>query len=62
MRNPSPIVLKSVCLLFGGLLLYQVGRVVVAGNPLAKVRLPGVPSLPQAAEGAAGAVTTVRSG
>jgi len=57
-RKPSPIVLKSVCLLFGGLLLYQVGRVVVAGNPLAKVTLPGVPSLPQAADGAVGRKAT----
>jgi hypothetical protein len=54
MRKPSPILLKGACVLFGGLLLYQVVRLVVGGNPLSKVTLPGVPSLPKPAESAAG--------
>jgi hypothetical protein len=46
MRERSEKILKLVCLALAALLLYQVAHVLLVGNPLARVTMPVLPSLP----------------
>jgi hypothetical protein len=46
MRERSDMILKIACLALAALLLYQVAHVLFVGNPLARVTMPVLPSLP----------------
>ena len=51
MRERSEKLLRIVCVVLGVLLVLQVARIVIRGNPLAHAKFPALPSLPVSAEG-----------
>ncbi|MBC8094297.1 MAG: hypothetical protein H7Y43_00665 [Akkermansiaceae bacterium] len=62
MRNRIEWILKLACVALGVLLLFQVVRIALRGNPLAKVSIPAVPTLAADTNSPAGAKGTNASG
>ena len=46
MRKHLEKILRLTCFALGALLIFQVARAIIRGNPLAKVTIPEVPTLP----------------
>src|SRR5205823_6810312 len=58
MRERSELILKITCLVFGALMLFQLSRLVLRRDPLARVNIPTPPSLAASPDTPTGAKKT----
>ena len=53
MPDRSEQILKIVCLVFGAVLIFLVGRLIIRADPLKHLTVPALPTLPAGADSAA---------